>query len=292
MSIYKLEKTAPIIAGCTAIFLATIKLIAGLISGSICVLSSAIDSMLDCIVSGFNYFALKKSKQEPNDKFNFGYGKLEALVAFLEGAFIVGIGIFICIQSVKKFYVKNHNFDIDTGLFVMIISFVITGILILYLNFISKKSGNLIIKTDALHYQTDFLTNLAIIITLIVIKFTGFVIIDAIFGIIISFYVVFSAVKIIKEGIYNLLDGAIDKNVVDDIIKFILSKDNVTNFHDLRTRKSANTCFIDVHIVFHIGISLNDAHIIGDEIERYIQTKYNTYSWVINLHFDPIDDSV
>ncbi|ASM40249.1 cation transporter [Campylobacter sp. RM12327] len=291
MHIDKLEKTAPIVAGTTAVLLAIIKLIAGLMSGSISVLSSAIDSMLDCIVSGFNYFALRKSQQGPNDKFNFGYGKLEALVAFLEGLFIIGIGIFICIQSIQKFYAKNHDFNIDIGLYVMILSLVITGILILYLNFISKKSGNLIIKTDALHYQTDFLTNLAIIITLIIIKFTGLTIIDAIFGIIISIYIVFSAIKIIKEGIYTLLDGAIDENIVDDITKFIISRDDVTDFHDLRTRKSAKTCFFYIHMVFHPGISLSKAHAIGDEVEHYIQTKYDSYSWIINLHFDPIDDS-
>ncbi|ASM36973.1 MAG: cation diffusion facilitator family transporter [Campylobacter sputorum] len=291
MHINKLEKTAPIVAGTTAVLLAIIKLIAGLMSGSISVLSSAIDSMLDCIVSGFNYFALRKSQQGPNDKFNFGYGKLEALVALLEGAFIIGIGIFICIQSIQKFYAKNHDFNIDVGLYVMILSFVITGILILYLNFVSKKSGNLIIKTDALHYQTDFLTNLAIIITLIIIKFTGLTIIDAIFGIIVSIYIVFSAIKIIKEGIYTLLDGAIDENIVDDITKFIISRDDVTDFHDLRTRKSAKTCFFYIHMVFHPGISLSKAHAIGDEVEHYIQTKYDSYSWIINLHFDPIDDS-
>lgn len=291
MHINKLEKTAPIVAGTTAVLLAIIKLIAGLMSGSISVLSSAIDSMLDCIVSGFNYFALRKSKQGPDDKFNFGYGKLEALVALLEGAFIIGIGIFICIQSIQKFYAKNHDFNIDVGLYVMILSFVITGILILYLNFVSKKSGNLIIKTDALHYQTDFLTNLAIIITLIIIKFTGLTIIDAIFGIIVSIYIVFSAIKIIKEGIYTLLDGAIDENIVDDITKFIISRDDVTDFHDLRTRKSAKTCFFYIHMVFHPGISLSKAHAIGDEVEHYIQTKYDSYSWIINLHFDPIDDS-
>lgn len=291
MSAEKLEKAAPIVAGTTAVLLAIIKLIAGLMSGSISVLSSAIDSMLDCLISGFNYFALRKSKQGPDDKFNFGYGKLEALVALLEGAFIIGIGIFICIQSIQKFYAKNHDFNIDVGLYVMILSFVITGILILYLNFVSKKSGNLIIKTDALHYQTDFLTNLAIIITLIIIKFTGLTIIDAIFGIIVSIYIVFSAIKIIKEGIYTLLDGAIDENIVDDITKFIISRDDVTDFHDLRTRKSAKTCFFYIHMVFHPGISLSKAHAIGDEVEHYIQTKYDSYSWIINLHFDPIDDS-
>lgn len=291
MNIDKLEKTAPIIAGTTAVFLAVIKLIAGLASGSISVLSSAIDSMLDCIVSGFNYFALRKSKQGPDDKFNFGYGKLEALVALLEGAFIIGIGIFICVQSIGKFYAKSHDFDVNVGLYVMLVSFFITGALILYLNFVSKKSGNLIIKTDALHYQTDFLTNLAIIVTLVIIKFTGFTIIDAIFGIIVSIYIVFSAIKIIKEGVYTLLDGAIDEEVVNDITKFILSKDHVTDFHDLKTRRSAKTCFFYAHIVFTPGISLTKAHNIGDTIEHYINTKYSDCKWVINLHFDPIDDS-
>lgn len=285
-----LEKTAPVIAGITAICLAFIKLIAGIIGGSISVLSSAIDSMLDFMLSFFNFLALKKSKQSPNERFNFGYGKIEPLAAFLQGFFITLIGIFIAYQSVMKFSAKNYDANIDLSIAIMLISIIVTGILVWYLKFVAKKSANLIIEADALHYKNDFLTNLAIICALFIIKFTGFSQIDAIFGLLISFYIVFSALKLLKKSTFMLLDRAIEPEIISDIRTFALGREKVSSLHEFRSRKSANTCYISFHIVFDTKTKLLRAHEIGDEIESYIKSKFNKYNWVINLHFDPVDD--
>ncbi|MFW5606806.1 cation diffusion facilitator family transporter [Campylobacter hyointestinalis] len=282
--------SAPVVAGAVAIILAIVKFVVGITSGSLAVLSSAIDSMLDCLVSVLNYFALKKSNANPNDKFNFGYGKVEALVALFEGAFIVGIAVFICYSSVQKLLNGAKSVETTSAMLVMAISMVLTGLLVLYLRRVYKKTGNLIIKADALHYKTDLLTNLAIFIALFVIWITGYDVVDAIFGIVVSIYIAFSAFGLVKEGVYILLDGALPSDVVRTIIDILNSKEDVKSYHYLKTRKSGEKSFFSVHLVFDPNISLSKAHKVADDIESDIKSKFSTQKWVFDTHFDIEDD--
>lgn len=282
--------SAPVVAGAVAIILAIVKFIVGITSGSLAVLSSAIDSMLDCLVSALNYFALKKSNANPNDKFNFGYGKVEALVALFEGAFIVGIAVFICYSSVQKLLNGAKSVETTSAMLVMVISMVLTGLLVLYLRRVYKKTGNLIIKADALHYKTDLLTNLAIFIALFVIWITGYDAVDAIFGIVVSIYIAFSAFGLVKEGVYILLDGALPSDVVRAIIDILNSKEDVKSYHYLKTRKSGEKSFFSVHLVFDPNIPLSKAHKVADDIESDIKSKFSTQKWVFDTHFDIEDD--
>lgn len=282
--------SAPVVAGAVAIILAIVKFIVGITSGSLAVLSSAIDSMLDCLVSALNYFALKKSNANPNDKFNFGYGKVEALVALFEGAFIVGIAVFICYSSVQKLLNGAKSVETTSAMLVMVISMVLTGLLVLYLRRVYKKTGNLIIKADALHYKTDLLTNLAIFIALFVIWITGYDVVDAIFGIVVSIYIAFSAFGLVKEGVYILLDGALPSDVVRAIIDILNSKEDVKSYHYLKTRKSGEKSFFSVHLVFDPNISLSKAHKVAGDIESDIKSKFSTQKWVFDTHFDIEDD--
>ncbi|TWO21298.1 cation diffusion facilitator family transporter [Campylobacter hyointestinalis] len=282
--------SAPVVAGAVAIILAIVKFVVGITSGSLVVLSSAIDSMLDCLVSVLNYFALKKSNANPNDKFNFGYGKVEALVALFEGAFIVGIAVFICYSSVQKLLNGAKSVETTSAMLVMAISMVLTGLLVLYLRRVYKKTGNLIIKADALHYKTDLLTNLAIFIALFVIWITGYDVVDAIFGIVVSIYIAFSAFGLVKEGVYILLDGALPSDVVRAIIDILNSKEDVKSYHYLKTRKSGEKSFFSVHLVFDPNISLSKAHKVADDIESDIKSKFSTQKWVFDTHFDIEDD--
>lgn len=285
------KQKAPVIAGGVSVFLACMKLVVGIFSGSMAVLSSAVDSMMDFLVSALNFFAIKKSNENPNSKFNYGFGKIEALMALMEGIFIILIGIFIFAGSIKKLIYPESGVGIGTAIYVMLFSSMITFCLVFYLNLVCKKTKSLIVKADALHYKTDLFTNLGIIISLVIIKVTGFVMLDAIIGILISVYIVYSAISLAKDGVYVLLDGALDDEIVKDIVAFIDAHKEVTSHHCIKTRKSGDTCFFGAHLVFDNEITLLKAHSIGDEVEFYIQDKYSKYKWVIDLHFDPEDDS-
>lgn len=286
-----LQKKATVISSGTATVLIIIKLFVGIMSGSVAVLASAIDSVLDLIVSAFNYFAISKAEQPANKKFNYGKGKIEALAAVIEGTVITVSGLFIFYTAIKK-AIKSEPLEyLGNSIIVMVISLALTIALVIFLNYVAKRTRSMVVKSDALHYKTDVLSNGAILVSLVLIQVTGFELIDSIMGVVISIYIIHSAYEIIRDGVYILLDASLDEEIVEKMRNFILEEKEISDFHYLKTRKSGNTNFVDVHLVFSPGISLMRAHHAGDRIEEKIKELIPDEEWVINAHLDPYDDS-
>ncbi len=288
-----LQKKATVVASATSTLLIIIKLAIGILSGSVAVLASAIDSVLDLIVSMFNFFAVTKSEKPADETFNYGRGKIEALAAVIEGTVITISGLYILYESIRKAFYNEPTQMLNTSIIVMLISLFITIALVIYLNYVAKETNSMVIKSDALHYKTDIWTNGAILFSLVAIHFSGIQIIDSIVGGLIALYIIYSAYEIIKEGIYVLLDGALEEELVEKI-KWILTnrQEEVTSYHFLKTRESGNTSFVDVHLVFTPEISLLGAHRVSDNIEADIKKLDSKREWVFNIHLDPYDDSM
>jgi len=286
-----LQKKATIISSLTASILVVIKLAIGIVSGSVAVLASAIDSILDLIVSAFNYFAISKAEKPADEQFNYGRGKVEALAAVIEGTVITMSGIFIFYEAIKKAYLGEVVSHLTPSIIVMVISLILTLTLVAFLNFVARKTDNMVIKADALHYKTDIYSTGIILLSLIIIHFTNFYLIDSIMGVLISIYIIYSSYEIIKNGVYILLDASLDKQIVENIENIIKKEKAINNFHFLKTRRSGNTNFVDVHLVFNTDISLLDAHRAADRVEDKIRAINKKDEWIINTHLDPYDDS-
>lgn len=287
----RIEKQATLISTLVAFLLVAFKLTVGIISGSVAVLASAIDSLLDTFISLFNYFALHNSDKEPDEHFNFGRRKLEPLAAVIEGTIISLSALFILYTAISKMVQGGAIVHLNLSIWVMIASLVITAALVLFLNIVAKKTGNMVIQADALHYKTDLLSNGAVLISLVVIHFTDYTFIDPLLGIGISLYMIYSAYPIIKEGILMLLDAALDSESVSKINKLLNSQMDINGHHDLRTRRSGSDIYISVHVVFNISTSLYDAHMVGDRIELAFKNLFPENTVYSLIHLDPYDDS-
>ena len=186
-----IQKKATIISSFIAFFLAVLKLIVWFFSNSIAILSSAIDSILDMFVSLFNLFAVSSAEKNPDKVFNYWRWKIEALASFLEGIIISFSWAYIFYEAINKIIHKWRITDIWIWVFVMIFSVIVTFFLVFYLTKVWEKTKNLVIKSDALHYKTDLLSNSAVLIWLVFIYFTEFYLVDAILWMIIACYIVF-----------------------------------------------------------------------------------------------------
>jgi ferrous-iron efflux pump FieF len=287
----RIEKKATLISTIVAFTLVTFKLTVGIISGSVAVLASAIDSLLDMVVSLFNYFALHNSDKEPDEHFNFGRRKLEPLAAVIEGTIISLSALFILYTAISKMVQGSVIEHLDLSVGVMVASLIITAGLVLFLNHVAKKTGNMVIAADALHYKTDLLSNGAVLVSLVFIAFTEFTFIDPLLGIGISVYMIYSAYPLIKEGILMLLDAALDSESVGKITNLLNSHHDISSYHDLRTRRSGSEIYLSVHVVFSISTSLYDAHMVGDRIERALKNLFPENNVYALIHLDPYDDS-
>ena len=285
------QKKATVVSTSVAILLVMVKLVIGIASGSVAVLASAIDSLLDTAVSMFNFFAIKKAEEHPDDTYQYGKGKIQAIAAVIEGTVITTSGIFIMYEGLKKLVNGQETTLLTPSIFAMLFSIIATFFLVRYLLRISKETGNVVIKADALHYQTDLWSNGAVLVALVLVSLTGIDAIDALFGLGIGAYIVYSAYEIIVEGVEILLDKSLDKEVIDQIDQILTSHPEVTSYHWLKTRTDGTTNFVEFHMVLRPNMLLLEAHRIADEIEEKIMAIDPQKRWVITPHFDPYDDS-
>ncbi|MFA7611078.1 MAG: cation diffusion facilitator family transporter, partial [Sulfurimonas sp.] len=223
----RLEKKATVVSSSVAALLVLIKMSVGIFSGSIAVLASAIDSLLDLTVSLFNYFALNTAEKESDDKFHFGRDKMEPLAAVIEGIIISFSALFIFYEAVAKIVNYKPMEYMEISIAVMIASFVITAFLVAFLNHVAKKTNNMVIKADALHYKTDLYSNGTILFALVLISYTGEHLIDPILGMGIAIYMIYSAIPIIKEGLLMLLDAALPAEDVEKIEAVLKAQNNI-----------------------------------------------------------------
>lgn len=284
------QKRATLVSSSVASLLVLVKLVIGLASGSVAVLASAIDSLLDMLVSIFNFFAIKKSEEHPDDVYQYGKGKIQAIAAVIEGTVITISGIYIIYVGGKKLIEDSVTTLLTPAIVAMSISIVITYFLVQYLMKIAKETDNLVIKADALHYKTDLWSNAAVLVALGLVYLTGLDWIDALFGIGIGVYIIYSAYAIIVEGVEILLDRALDGGIVASIGEIISKHAEITSYHWLRTRTDGGINYVEFHMVLRPNMRLLEAHRIADEVEDKIMLLDSKKRWVITPHFDPYDD--
>lgn len=288
-----LQKNVILIVSASAFCLTILKLIFALISGSVVILASAIDSLLDMFVSLFNHFTYKKAQSPSTASFNYGFGKLEGMAGIVESALICGSGVYIIYQSIQKFIANEAIKSIESGIFIMLISICATFGIVSFLKIVSKNNHSIIIKSEILHYKTDLFSNIAVILSLILVYMTGIGTIDCLVGAILGIYICAQSYKIAREGFLILLDRAIDDETHDKIVAILESHKGkaISSYHNLKSRQSGKNIFLEYHLVFNKEISLFNAHEISDGIEAQIKGISADFEWIILAHLDPYDDS-
>lgn len=269
--------------------LAIIKLVTGLMINSLVIISSAVDSIMDIITSSINYYAIKVSEQPPDKEHPFGHHKYESLATFIQSIIIMGSGFYILYEAHSKWVNNESVTNVNNGVYVMIFSIIATFFLTIFLRHTAKKEESLVLKADSLHYEIDILTNIGVIATLIIIKFTSFEIIDPAVSVLIALYIVYSALKLNFSVTKDLVDTELPINIKEKIIDIIQQYDEYhLDFHRLRTRQAGSKKFIDLHLTLCREVSLEEAHKIADRIEKRIQREIRNSDVII--HIEPCTD--
>jgi ferrous-iron efflux pump FieF len=284
---------ATLVTTATSFCLVILKTAVGVMSGSVAVLASAIDSLLDFIVSLFNAFAVRGSEKPRDENHNYGHGKIEGLAALLEGLFILGSAGYVLWKAVAKFLNPQplEAAGVNLALIAMFVSMSVSATLVWYLKKMSLKSRSLVLEADALHYRTDVWSNAAVLAGMLAIRFTGWQAADPLIAACIGLYIAWAAIPLIRKGLDMLLDHALPENLTADIRRIATSHSPLVNgVHELRTRRSGEINFVEFHLVFEENITLGVAHRISDEIEMRVRALEQS-RWNINIHLDPVDDS-
>lgn len=263
-----------------------LKIIAGIFSGSISIISEAIHSMSDLLASVLTFFAVSRSNEPADSDHPFGHGKYEDMAGFIEGVLIVFAGIYIICEALKKAIV-GYEAELNSllGIYVMTFAVVANILVSKYLFYVAKKSDSISLYADAEHLRTDVWSSLGVLIGLVIIKFTGLVILDSVIAIFVALIIMCAGFSISKKTLNNLLDGALPKEDIEIIENVIKSHSQVKGFKNLKARKSGRNRDVEVTLFFEADMSILSCHNICDEIENNINEKLPNAS--IAIHLEP-----
>lgn len=280
----KQVRSAAIFAICTALLLVIIKSIAWWQTGSVSMLASITDSLLDLLSSFTSMIILRFALMPADNNHSFGHGKAESLASLAQGAFVSGSAIFLLLQGVQRLYSPVELTHSLLGIAVTVFSIFATLVLVLYQGKVIRQTDSPAIKADRLHYQTDLLMNIAILLSLFL-SLQGFIYADAVFAVIIALYILISAIRMLFEATQLLLDIALPEEEIR-LIRHIARNDaGVIGLHDLKTRRSGAVRFIQLHLELADDLSFIEAHNITDRIERKLIKAFPMSS--IMIHQEP-----
>lgn len=278
----KLASTASVI---TAVILIIAKLFAWWVSGSMSMMATVIDSMLDAFASLINMVAIYIALKPADEDHHFGHGKAEQLAALAQSAFIAGSAIFLILHAFGDLPGDDHIENEQIAIAVMAFSIVCTLILLSIQNYVIRQTDSLAIKADEIHYRMDLITNLSVILALALAS-TGYREADAIFAILIAIYMLYSVRKVGWEAIQMLMDRALPEEDLERLEKTILSIAGVEGMHNLRTRISGTVPIIQFHLDIQGEQSVRHAHDVGEQVKEAI------LEWMpdadVTFHMDPV----
>ncbi len=281
----RLLRAATIASVVTSLTLVIIKLVAWLMTSSVGILASLIDSVMDVLASVINFFAVWYSLQPADNEHRFGHGKAEPLAALAQATFIAGSAVFLLLHAVDRILHPHAVSQISVGVAVMLFSIFLTLVLVSFQRYVIRHTGSTAIQADSVHYVADIMTNAGTIIALVLV-FYGWPVVDPLIALLIGGYILYHAGHIGREAFHLLMDRELSPAIQSKIEDVVLSSPGVKGFHDLRTRQSGQVSFIQIHIELDDHLPLIEAHAISDLVEARICVAVPGAEVII--HEDPV----
>ena len=282
----KEKKIAAVLSIVSNLSLIILKIIAGIISGSIGIISEAIHSASDLFASVITFFSVSESSKPADKNHQFGHGKIEDFTSFIEGLLIIFAAFYIIYEALKKIiFSLQIEVDANIGLAVMLFSVIANIFVSSYLFKIAKKTGSTALYADGEHLRTDIYSSLAVLIGLILVKITDIHAFDPIMAIIVAIIIFIAGYKICEESGKNLLDTSLDEEDTSQIKKIIekhIGKDVIELKH-LRTRKAGLKKNIELTLIVEKTMQISNSHDLCDKIEEEIELILKNTDILIHL---------
>ncbi len=268
-----------------ATILIAIKMWAWLASDSVALLSSLVDSILDVVASMVSLIAVRQALEPADDEHRFGHGKVESLASMGQAAFIGGSAVFLVFEAGHRLIRPQPVSHGEIGIMVMVVSIALTLLLVLFQGYVVRKTGSIAVSADSLHYRSDLLVNVGVIVALLAVMLLDWQIVDALVAFAIAGYILRGAWTIARQSFDMLMDREFPDEERRRIRDIVMAHEEVYEMHDLRTRSSGVNSFIQLHLELDDELTLLRAHEIADEVELKIRMAYPGSDVII--HQDP-----
>lgn len=278
--IIRLATYASVTVACLLILLKTF---GWWVTHSVSLQASLIDSLLDGIASIINMIAVYHALKPADAEHRFGHGKAESLAALGQAIFIGASSLWLLHEAQNRFVNHEPIESTHIGLIVMAIALVVTLILVAYQQYVVKKTKSGAIAADMLHYKSDILINVAVVISLLCADYFHTELIDPIFGLLIGLYILWTAWQITRQAFNVLMDRELDDEERTNILSIIHNHPEVLDVKDLRTRTSGLHQFFQLRLIMKPNLSLQDADLVADEVETEVIKAYPNSQVMIRI---------
>ena len=271
------------------IFLVILKVIVGIISGSVSIISEAAHSAIDLVASLIAFFSVRVSNMPPDKEHPYGHGKIENVSGVVEGLLIIIAAIWIVYHSIHSLIANEPVQYLKWGVVVMIVSAVVNFFVSRRLYKVAKETDSIALEADALHLKTDIYTSVGVAAGIGLIWITGWHILDPVIAILVALIILSEAYNLIRSAFNPLLDNSLDQDEVDTITEIIGEFTNdCIGYHHLRTRKSGPYKYIDFHLEVPDNMTVKESHDLCDRLEERLKEKISAVD--INIHVEPKSD--
>ena len=256
-----------------AVVLALLKLYAWILTDSVSVLASLVDSGMDLIASLIILFGVAIAQKPADNEHRLGHGKAEPLAVLAQSVFILASALFLLLYSIERIWSPRTLENIETGVWVMVVSIVLTLALNLFQRFVVKKTGSTAVASDALHYMADLLSSGMVLLGLWLVS-QGVVAVDGWLGLALSVWILWSSVELMKTALDQLLDRQLSEVEQQKIATIIHAHPEVAGFNDLRAYRSGPITFIQLDLELEDELPLIEAHRITEEVTQQLKEAF------------------
>lgn len=256
-----------------------------MVSGSVSLLASLIDSLMDSAASIINLFAVRYALKPPDREHRFGHGKAEALAGLAQSAFISGSAVLVLLQGIERLLDPQPLGATGLGIMVMLLSIIATLGLLAVQRHVIRRTGSTAINADALHYRSDLLLNASVIAALVMAAY-GIHRADALMGLGIALYIGYSAVRIGLDAVQILMDHELPDEVRAEALALARAVPGVVDVHDFRSRQSGQHWFMQMHVELPAQMALADAHALGEAVRSALEERFPQVD--VLIHTDPV----
>ncbi len=282
----KQTREALILSIGVAILLMTAKFCTGLVTHSMAIMASALDSTLDLMMSALNFFAFKVASKPPDAEHAYGHGKVESLAGLFQSLFIGISGSYVIVEAVRRLFAGSFVAEIPLGIGVILFAAIVTALLSWRLKHLSRHNKSLILGTEKVHYSMDFVSYLGVILALVLVGRTGKVFWDLIVSILVAAYIFKAAIGIFRRAVAELLDRGLSNTDLNNLRMIILRHHPaIVGAHSLRSRKVGNQVFLDFHIEIRGEDDFKKAHDMTESLIAKIREQHVNAD--VTVHFDP-----
>ncbi|MBE6412927.1 MAG: cation transporter [Verrucomicrobiaceae bacterium] len=262
------------------------KIVVGVATGSLGIISEALHSALDLLAAGMTWFAVKLSDKPADKEHNFGHGKIENLSALFESVLLLATCVWVIYEAISRLYYKDTAFSLSAWAFaVVVVSIIVDFFRSRHLMNTAKKYNSQALEADALHFSIDMLSSFVVLIGLVA-SYLGYDFADSIAALGVSVIVAWVSLKLSYRAINALLDTA-PVGIVEQIDGVLSSISDIKKWHDLRVRSNGCGYEIDINIHVKPNLTLVEAHEISERLENEIRTLIGVAT--INVHVEPDD---